>query len=86
MTSKVYSKFNIYALMYSICLSLSDLFHSENSIETCTLPHLKQMTSASSMHEAGHSTPVHWDNPERGDGEGGGSRVQEWGGHICIRG
>ena len=22
------------------------------------------MTSASSMHEAGHSKPMHWDNPE----------------------
>ena len=30
----------------------------ENSIETCTLPHVKQMTSVSSMHEAGHSKPV----------------------------
>ena len=28
---------------------------SENSIETCILPYVKQMTSASSMHEAGHS-------------------------------
>ena len=23
------------------------------------------------MHEAGHSKPVHWDNPEGWDGEGG---------------
>ena len=28
------------------------------------------MTSASSMHETGHSKPVHWDNPEGWDGEG----------------
>ena len=27
---------------------------SENSIETCVLPYVKQMTSASSIHEAGH--------------------------------
>ena len=27
------------------------------------------------MHEAGHSKPVHWDNPEGWDGEGGGSGV-----------
>ena len=36
----------------------------ENSIETCILPYVKQMTSASSMHEAGHSKPVLWDNLE----------------------
>ena len=37
---------------------------SENSIETCALPHVKQMTSASVMHETGHPKPVLWDNPE----------------------
>ena len=31
------------------------------------------MTSASSMHEARHSKPALWDNPEGWDGEGGGS-------------
>jgi len=36
----------------------------ENNIETCTLLQVKQMTSASLMHEAGHSKPVLWDNPE----------------------
>ena len=36
----------------------------ENSTETCAVPHLKQMTSASLMHEAGHPKPVLWDNPE----------------------
>ena len=30
------------------------------------------MTSPSSMHEAGHSKLVHWDNPEGWGGEGGG--------------
>ena len=30
------------------------------------------MTSPNSMHETGHSKPVHWDNPEGWDGEGGG--------------
>ena len=30
----------------------------ENSTETCILPYVKQMTSASSMHEDGHSKPV----------------------------
>ena len=36
----------------------------EYSIETYTLPYIKQMTSASSMHEAGHPKPVLWDKPE----------------------
>ena len=40
------------------------------STETCILPHVKQMTSASSMHEVGHSKPVLWDNPEGWGGEG----------------
>ena len=30
------------------------------------------MTRASLMHKAGHPKLVHWDNPERWDGEGGG--------------
>ena len=42
----------------------------ENSIETCILPYVKQMTSASSLHEAGHPKPVLWDNPEEGGGRG----------------
>ena len=29
------------------------------------------MTSPSSMHETGHSKPVHWDDPEGWDGKGG---------------
>ena len=39
------------------------------------------MTSPSSMHETGHSKPVHWDNPEGLDGEEGGRGVQN-GGHM----
>ena len=43
------------------------------------------MTSASSMHEAGHSEPVLWDNPEGWGGEGGGRRVQDGEGRgICA--
>ena len=37
---------------------------SENSTETCILPYVKQMTIASSMHEAGHPKLVLSDNPE----------------------
>ena len=44
----------------------------ENSIETCTLPYVKQMTRASLMHEAGYPKPVLWDNLERWGEEGGG--------------
>ena len=29
------------------------------------------------MHERGHSGPVHWDDPEGWDGEGGGRKVQD---------
>ena len=36
----------------------------ENSIETCTLPYVKQMTSASPVDEAGDPKPVFLDNPE----------------------
>ena len=40
------------------------------------------MTSVSSMHEAGHSKPVLWDNPEGWDGEGGGRQIQDGGTHV----
>ena len=42
---------------------------------------MKSMTSPNSMHEIGHSKPVHWNNPEGWDGEGGGRWVQD-GGHV----
>ena len=35
-------------------------------------PYIKQVTSASLMHEAGHPKVVLWDNQAGGDGEGGG--------------
>ena len=57
----------------------------ENSIETCILPYVKQMTSASLMHEAGHSKPVIQDNPEGCGREGGGGGFRT-GGHMCTRG
>jgi len=41
------------------------------------------MISASLMHEAGHSKPVLWDNPEGWGGEGGGKGVQD-GGNTVI--
>ena len=37
------------------------------------------------MHDTGCSGLVHWDDPEGGDGEGGGSGVQD-GEHVYTRG
>ena len=42
------------------------------------------MTGANSMHEAGQSEPVLWNNAERWGGEGGGSGAQD-GGHMYTR-
>ena len=39
------------------------------------------MTSASLMHEAGHSKPVLWDNPEEWVGREVGGRFRTWG-HV----
>ena len=44
----------------------------KNGIETCILPYVKQSASPGSMHEAGCSAPVHWDDLVGWDGEGGG--------------
>ena len=41
------------------------------------------MTSASSMHEAGHPKLIPWDNPKGYGGEGGGREVQH-AGDACI--
>ena len=43
------------------------------------------MTSPSSVHETGHSKPVHWDSPRGWDGEGDGRGLQD-GGHMYIHG
>ena len=55
----------------------------ENSIETCILSYVKQISSPGSMHESGCSRLVHWDDPEGWDGEGGG--VQD-GEHMYTHG
>ena len=49
------------------------------------LSYVKQITSPGSMHETGCSGLVHWDDPERWDGEGGG-RVGQDGEHMYTRG
>ena len=54
----------------------------ENSNETCMLPQVKQVASPGLMHERGQSGPVHWDDPEGWDGEGGGAVAQD--GNTCT--
>ena len=64
----------------------------ENGIETCIISCMKRAASPGSMHDTGCLGLVHWDNPERGYGEGGGKRVQDGehrytcGGFISIFG
>ena len=53
-------------------------------IETCILPYVKQVTSASSVHEAGHSKLVFSDNPEGWGGEGSGLGVQDGETHVHL--
>jgi len=43
------------------------------------------MTSPSSIHETGHSKPVHWGNPEGWDKEGGERGIQD-AGHMYTHG
>ena len=57
----------------------------KNSIETCILSYLKQITSPGLMHETGCSGLVHWNDSEGWDGEGGGSGVQD-GEHMYSHG
>ena len=49
----------------------------ENGIETCILSYVKWITSPGLMHETGRSGPVHLDDPEGWDGEGGGRGVKD---------
>ena len=56
----------------------------ENGIETCKL-YVKQIASPGSMHDAGCSGLVHWDDPEGWDGEGVGRGVQD-GEHMYTHG
>ena len=49
----------------------------ENSIETCILSYMKQITSPGSMNETGCLGLVHCDDPEGWDGEGGRRGLQD---------
>ena len=57
----------------------------ENSIETCILPYVKQITSPGLMHETVCLGLVHWDDPEGWNGEGGGRGVEDVG-HMYTHG
>ena len=50
----------------------------ENGIETCILSCKKRITSLGSIQDTGCLGLVHWDDPERWYGEGGGKGVQDW--------
>ena len=47
------------------------------------LSYVKQIAGSGSMHEAGYSGLVHWDDPGGWDTEGGGRGVQD-GEHMCT--
>ena len=57
----------------------------ENGIETCIILCKKQIASLGSMQDTGCLGLVHWDDPERWYGEGGGRGVQDWE-HVYTRG
>ena len=50
----------------------------------CETSCMKRDASPGSMHDAGCLGLVHWDDPERWDGEGGGRREEGsgWGTHV----
>ena len=49
----------------------------DNGTETCILSYVKRIISPGLMHDTGCLGLVHWDDPERWYGEGGGSGVQD---------
>ena len=49
----------------------------EKGIETCKISYVKQIASPGLMHDTGCSGLVHWDDPERWDGEEDGRGVQD---------
>ena len=57
----------------------------ENGIETCIISCKKRITSLGLMQDTGYLGLVHWDDPERWYGKGGGRGVQDWE-HVYARG
>ena len=66
---------------FGLCGRGEDGMIWENSIETCILSYVKQITSPWLMYETGCSGLVHWDDPEGWDEEGGSG----WGTHVHPR-
>ena len=56
-----------------------------NVMETCIISYKKRITNPGLMHETGCSGLVHWDDPERWDGERGVRGVQD-GEHMYTHG
>ena len=54
----------------------------ENSIETCILSYVEQISSPGSTHKTGCSGLMYQDDPEGRDVEGGGRRGSGWGTHV----
>ena len=57
----------------------------ENGIETSIISYMKRIASPGLMHDTGCLGMVHWDDPERWYGKGGGRGVQD-GEHVYTRG
>ena len=57
----------------------------EKGIETCMVSSKKLIASSGSMHDTGCLGLVHWNDPERWYGEGGGRGVQD-GEHVYTHG
>ena len=55
----------------------------ENSIETYTLPYVKEIANGSLLYDAGIPKQVFCDHLEGWEGQGGGRGIKE-GGNICI--
>ena len=59
----------------------------ENGIETRIVSHKKRIASPGLMQDTGCLGLVHWDDPERWDGEGGsgwGTHVHPWQIHVDV--
>ena len=50
----------------------------ENGIEACIISCKKRIASPGSMQDTGCLRLVHWDDPEKWYGEGGGRGVHDW--------
>ena len=71
---------------FGLCGRRRENMFLENSMETCILSMVKQITSPGRMHEISKcSSLVHWEDPEGSGGEGG-RRVDRDGEYMYIHG